>query len=111
MSLEEYSAESLSFSGVTGSARLSEDATGALAQKLNEWAEANPGRRVLQLTPLLVKTSAEWTEIAAMIVHTAGSDMSPELAEQVAAAVEEALEEGGPLDAEEAPFPSVRPVT
>lgn len=110
MSIEEYSSESLSFSGVSGSARDAEDAAAALAQKLNDWAEANPGRRVLQLTPLLLKSGADGTEIAALIVHTAGSDMSPELAEQVAAAVEEAFEEGGRLEVDE-PFPSVRPVT
>lgn len=91
MDLSEYSSESLSFSGVGVQGETPQAAAAALAEALNAWAAAHAGRRVLQVSPMPVPVQGA-TGMAALIVHTAGSELSGELAEQVAAAVDDALE-------------------
>jgi O-acetyl-ADP-ribose deacetylase (regulator of RNase III) len=91
MQLSDFACESLNFSGLGVTAATPEAAGSALAQALSEWVAANPGQRVLQLTPVPA-TAGGSIGIAALIVHTAGPDLGGELAEQVAAAVEDALE-------------------
>src|SRR5438128_980752 len=103
MPLEDYPVESITFTGL-GSEGPDAGATAqALAQALNEWAAANRGRRLLSLTT--VPTPArERVGLAALLAHTAGSDLSPELAEQVAAAIEDA---DRPQSSAAPPAPSV----
>lgn len=93
MTLSDYPAESLSFSSVAATGDSPESTGATLASALDAWAAAHPGRRILQLTPVAAAGG-----LVALIVHTAGPDLSGELAEQVAAAVGEALEfaESGP---------------
>ncbi len=95
MDLSEYSCESLSFSGMGATGETAQDAADALAEALNVWAAAHAGRRILQITPLPVATSGA-IGLTALIVHTAGPELVGELAEQVAAAVEDALEQAVP---------------
>ena len=92
MHLSENSCESLSFSGVAASGATPREASDALAAALNAWAAAHAGQRMLQVTPLAVPVG-DGVALTALIVHTAGSDLSGHLAEEVAAAVEDALEE------------------
>jgi ABC-type thiamine transport system substrate-binding protein len=92
MQLSDYPCESLTFSGL-GAAGATADAAGsALAAALNDWAASHAGQRILQVTPVPIPV-VDGASIAALIVHTAGPDLGGELAEQVAAAVEEAMEQ------------------
>ena len=100
MDLSEYSSESLSFSGVGVAGDSPQSTVTALADALNAWASAHAGRRVLQVTPFPVPADGA-TGMAALIVHTAGSELAGELAEQVAAAVDDALEAAAVEESEE----------
>ncbi|MGE0541931.1 MAG: hypothetical protein AB7R89_17300 [Dehalococcoidia bacterium] len=91
MELSNYPCESLSFSGLGASGETAAAAAEALAEGLNSWVSAHAGRRVLQVTPVAVQTGGD-AALAALIVHTAGSELGGELAEQVAAAVDDAME-------------------
>lgn len=91
MDLSDYPCESLTFSGVGATAGDASAAASALAEALNEWAAAHAGRRILQITPVAVPV-ADDASLAALIVHTAGAELGGHLADQVAAAVEDALE-------------------
>jgi hypothetical protein len=91
MHLSEYSVESLSFSGLGVSSQTPAMAADALATALNRWASEHTGRRLLQITPLPAAVP-QGTGLAVLLVHTAGSELTGELAEQVAAAVDDALE-------------------
>lgn len=91
MALEDYPVESITFTGLGAEGPDAGAAADALALQLNAWAAAHPGRRLLSL--MTVPTpSRERAGLVALLAHTAGSDLSPELAEQVAAVVDEALE-------------------
>lgn len=91
MELSDYPCESLSFSGLGAVGKTADAAAEALAERLNDWAASHAGRRVLQVTPVAVPAGGD-AALAALIIHTAGSDLGGELAEQVAAAVDDALE-------------------
>lgn len=91
MTVEDYAVESITFSGFGADGPDAGAAAEALAERLNDWAMANPGRRLLSLN-LVPMPVRERAALAALLAHTAGPDLSPELAEQVAAAVDEALE-------------------
>ena len=97
MQLSDHSCESLSFSGVGVTGATPQAASEALAAALAAWAAAHAGQRILQITPL-VAPAADGVGLTALIVHSAGSELTGELADQVAAAVEDALDE--PLVAE-----------
>ena len=92
MQLSDHSCESLNFSGVGVTGATPQAASEALAAELSAWAAAHAGQRILQITPL-VAPAPDGVGLAALIVHTAGSELTGGLAEQVAAAVEDALEE------------------
>jgi len=87
--LSNYACESLNFSGVGVSGETPARLAEALARALEAWARANTGQHILQLTPL---TLADAAGIVTLIVHTAGPELDGQLADEVAAAVEEALE-------------------
>lgn len=89
MQPSDYPCESLSFSGLGAAAETAAAAGAALAAELDDWVASHAGQRILQLTPIPIPV-ANGASIAALIVHTAGPDLGGELAEQVAAAVEEA---------------------
>jgi hypothetical protein len=91
MELSNYPCESLSFSGLGASGKTAAAAAEALAERLSQWASSHAGRRVLQVTPVAVQAGND-AALAALIIHTAGSELGGELAEQVAAAVDEAME-------------------
>ena len=91
MELSEYSCESLTFSGLGAVGETPHAAGEALAEALNAWAAAHAGHRILQVTPVPVPASGA-AGLVALIVHSAGSELVGELAEQVAAAVEDAIE-------------------
>lgn len=91
MELSDYPCESLSFSGLGAVGKTAAVAVEALAEALNQWVSSHAGRRVLQVTPIAVPTGAD-ASLAALVVHTAGTELGGELAEQVAAAVDEAFE-------------------
>lgn len=87
MNLSDYPCDSLSFSTVTASGDSPPTLGQSLSSALDAWVGAHPGRRILQLTPVAAAGG-----IVTLIVHTAGSALGGELAEQVAAAMEDALE-------------------
>ena len=87
MALADYPVESVSFTGLGVEATGAAAAAEALARQLNEWAAAHPGRRLLQLTTVPTPARAG-VGLAAVLAHTAGPDLTPGLAAQVAAAVE-----------------------
>jgi hypothetical protein len=91
MNLSDYPAQSLSFSSVAASGDSPQNLGVALSSALEAWVADNLGRRILQLTPIAAAGG-----LVALIIHTAGPELSGELAEQVAAAVEDALEIAGP---------------
>jgi hypothetical protein len=92
MDLSDYPLESLTFTGLGEEGHTAALAAEALARTLNRWARDQTGRRLLQLTT--VPTPAgQGVGLAAILVHTAGAELSGELAEEVAAAVEDALED------------------
>lgn len=91
--LSSYPCESLSFSGVGVTGESPGLAAETLAMALNTWAAAHAGQHILQVSAMPVVT-AGGVGLSALIVHTAGTELSGELAEQVAAAVEDALEVG-----------------
>ena len=97
MDLSEYPCESLTFSGVGASGETPQAAAEALAAALNAWAAANAGRRVLQFTPLRAPVAGA-IGLAAVIVHTVGPELPGELAEQVAAIVEDVIEGAEPAE-------------
>ena len=92
MDLSEYSCESLTFSGLGAVGETPHAAGEALAEALNAWAAAHAGHRILQITPVPVPAGGA-AGLVALIVHSAGSELVGELAEQVAAAVEDAMEQ------------------
>ena len=96
MQLSDFACESLTFSGIGVSAAGPQEAAAELAEALNSWAAAHHGQRLLQITPLRVQ-SREGTGLAVLLVHTASPDLTGELADQVAAAMETA----GELEREE----------
>lgn len=91
MQLSDYPCESLSFSGLGAAGETASAAGTALAEALDDWAASHTGQRILQLTPIPIAVT-QGAAIAALIIHTAGPDLGGELAEQVAAAVEDAME-------------------
>jgi type VI protein secretion system component VasF len=97
MELAEYPVASLSFTGIGAVGATVQAAAEALATSLTEWAQTQQGRRLLQLTvvsppPPLDAAAAPEVGLVALLVHTAGPELPEELAEQVAAVVEEAEE-------------------
>lgn len=92
MSLNEYAAETLTFTGLGAEGSSAQGAAAALAASLNQWAAEQGTRRLLHLETVAVP-AAEGVGLAAILVHTAGSDLTGELAEQVAAAVEDAMDD------------------
>lgn len=92
MHLEDYPVESVTFTGMGAEGASPRAAAEALAASLNEWALSQTGRRLLQLSTIPAPAQAG-VGIAAILAHTAGSDLAPELGEQVAAAVEEAIQD------------------
>lgn len=88
MSLPDYPCESLSFSGLGASGPTPPAAAKALADALDTWAVAHAGRRIVHLTVIPVPAEPG-AGLAALIVHTVGPEIAGELAEQVAAALEE----------------------
>lgn len=93
MDLADYSAESLTFSGLGAEGATPAAAAAAMAEELNNWAATHAGQRLLQLHTVALP-AAGGSGLAAVLIHTAGSELSGELAEQVAAAVEEAIGDG-----------------
>jgi ABC-type thiamine transport system substrate-binding protein len=91
MQLSDYPCESLSFSGLGAAGETAAAAGAALAEALDNWVASHAGQRILQVTPVAIPVT-DGASIAALIVHTAGSELGGELAEQVAAAVEDAME-------------------
>jgi hypothetical protein len=91
MHLSDYPCESLTFTGLGASGSGPQEAAAALAEALNGWAAAHTGQRLLQITPLRVHDRVG-TGLAVLLVHTAGPDLTGELADQVAAAIEDASE-------------------
>ena len=91
MELSDYPCESLSFSGLGAEGKSAAAAAEALAEALNQWVASHAGRRVLQVTTVAVPVRVD-ASLAALVVHTASSELGGELAEQVAAAVDEAME-------------------
>lgn len=87
MNLSDYPCQSLSFSSVAVSGDSPQTLGEALASALEAWVTAHHGRRILQLTPVATAGG-----IVTLIVHTAGPELPGELAEQVAAVVEDAFE-------------------
>jgi hypothetical protein len=97
MDLADYPAESVSFTGLGVAAATMQAAAEALATSLTGWAQPQQGRRLLQLTvvappPPLDAAAAPEVGLVALLAHTAGPALPEELAEQVAAVVEEAEE-------------------
>jgi hypothetical protein len=103
MHLEQYSAESLTFTGLGAEGDSPHAAAEALAAVLNTWAAAQGTRRLLHLTTLAVP-AARGVGLAAILAHTAGDELSGALAEAVAAVVEEAV-------AEDPDFVFIEPLT
>lgn len=98
MHLGEYPVESITFTGLGAEGDGAQAAAEALAAKLNAWASQQSGRRLLEIHTTAVPVRAG-AGLAAILAHTAGPDLSGELAEQVAQAVEDALPvdlRGGP---------------
>ena len=91
MQLSDYACESLTFTGLGATGDSPEAAASRLAAALNAWVAENGGRRLLQVSPVPTQAGAE-VGLAALVIHTAGSELSGELAEQVAAVVDDALE-------------------
>jgi hypothetical protein len=91
MELSDYPCESLTFTGLGATGTSPQAAASRLASALNGWVARNRGRRLLQVTTVAADAGDE-TGLAALLIHTAGSELTGELAEQVAAAVDEALE-------------------
>lgn len=91
MNLSAYAAESLTFSGVGASGAGPQSAADELAEKLTTWAESHRGQRLLQLTVVPVP-DRDGVGLSALVISTAGPDLPGELAEEVAAAVEDAME-------------------
>ena len=89
--LSDYACESLTFTGLGSTGDSPEAAASRLAAALNAWVAENGGRRLLQVSPVPMQAGAE-VGLAALLIHTAGSELSGELAEQVAAVVDDALE-------------------
>jgi hypothetical protein len=92
MNLSDYSCESLTFSGEGAAGATAQQAAEALAATLNTWVATHTGRRILQLTTMSTPVGGGQVGLSALIVHTAGPELSGELAEQVALAIEDALE-------------------
>jgi hypothetical protein len=91
MELSDYPCESLTFTGLGATGNSPQAAASRLASALNGWVARNRGRRLLQVTTVAAAAGDE-AGLAALLIHTAGSELSGELAEQVAAAVDDALE-------------------
>jgi hypothetical protein len=91
MQLSDYPCESLTFTGLGASGSSPQAAASRLASALNGWVARNRGRRLLQVTPVPAEAGDE-AGLAVLLIHTAGSELTGELAEQVAAAVDDALE-------------------
>jgi hypothetical protein len=91
MELSNYPCESLNFSGLGVTGATPEAAGEALAEALAAWVAGHRGQHLLQVTPVPA-TTGDQVGIAALIIHTAASDLEGELAQQVAAAVEDAME-------------------
>jgi hypothetical protein len=91
MDLSEYPLESLTFTGLGAEGQTAEIAAEALARTLNQWASHQHRRRLLHITTVPTP-AATGVGLAALLIHTAGPEWSEELAEDVAAAVEEAEE-------------------
>jgi len=102
MNLSEYACESLTFSGLGAQGSDPAQAAEQLALRLNEWVAANPGRRLLHASTLAVPTGKpaleEQVGLATLLIHTAGDTLSPELAEQVAMAIDDALDAPPPVE-------------
>lgn len=92
MHLDEYPVESVTFTGLGAEGPTAHAAAEALATALNDWAAAQTGRRLLQLTAVPVPAPAG-AGLAAILAHTAGPDVAGELREEVAAVVEEAVQQ------------------
>src|SRR5437660_10102201 len=97
MKLSDYPCESLTFSGVGATGTSPADAVRALAEALNAWVAAHPGRRILQITTAAM-TTRDGDGLTALIIHTAGPELAGELAEQVALAIGDAMEESTPAE-------------
>jgi DNA-binding IclR family transcriptional regulator len=92
MELSDYPCESLTFSGLGATGSSPQAAATRLATALNNWVARNRGRRLLQVTSVAVPAGDE-AGLAAVLIHTAGTELSGQLAEEVAAAVDDALEQ------------------
>jgi hypothetical protein len=89
MELSSYPAQSLTFSGLGAEGRTAGAAAEALAAALNLWAAAHPGHHLLHLA-VAPTPATSGAGLAAILVHTAGSELSVALAEEVTAAIESA---------------------
>ena len=89
MALDAFPVESLTFTGLGAEGSTPHEAAERLATALNEWAAAQAGRRLLQISTVAV-AARPGAGLAALLVHTAGPDLAAELGAQVAAVVEEA---------------------
>jgi hypothetical protein len=84
MDLSDYPIESLTFTGIGEEGHTAALAAEALARSLNRWARDQRGRRLLQITTVPT-TAGQGVGLAAILIHTAGAELSDELAEEVAA--------------------------
>jgi hypothetical protein len=87
MELSSYPAQSLTFSGVGAEGKNANAAAEALAVALNAWAAAHAGQHLLQLT-VSPTPAASGTGLAAILIHTSGTELPVALADEVAAVVE-----------------------
>lgn len=92
MQLSEFPCESLTFTGVGATGQTPQQAAAALARALNRWVAEHAGQRLLQVTSMPVPADQE-IGLAALLIHTASPDLSGDLAKQVAAAVEDAMDD------------------
>jgi DNA-binding IclR family transcriptional regulator len=90
--LSDYPCESLTFSGLGATGSSPQAAATRLATALNNWVARNRGRRLLQVTAVAVPAGDE-AGLAALLVHTAGTELTGQLADEVAAVVDDALEQ------------------
>src|SRR5215212_3137410 len=95
--LSDYPCESLTFSGLGATGSSPQAAATRLATALNNWVARNRGRRLLQVTPVAVPAGDE-AGLAALLVHTAGTELTGQLADEVAAVVDDALEQADAVE-------------
>jgi hypothetical protein len=92
MEIAEYPVQSLTFTGLGAEGATPGAAAEALAAALNAWAASHSGRRLLHFSTVPAPAAAG-VGLAAILIHIVGSQLPGELAEQVAAAVEDAIQE------------------